>query len=175
MSYDTQSRAVRSDRATSKLRARWRDWALAATAGLALYSTGVSWQAQFVSYPLFGEVSAGEFADYHLAYNAAIPLVVIAPGFLGFLTSAALPWTRPADVSRRAAAVVSLTGLTALASTVLWAIPMHDKLDRIGQSDATIDSLLQANALRTAALTIGAGVLLSALMGRRRCAVGMDE
>lgn len=40
MSYDTQSRAVRSDRGTSKLRARWRDWALAATAGLALYSTG---------------------------------------------------------------------------------------------------------------------------------------
>ena len=36
---------------------------------------------------------------------------------------------------------------------VLWAIPMHDRLDHVGRSDATIDSLLRANLLRTAALT----------------------
>ena len=54
----------------------------------------------------FGEVSAAEFPDYHVAYNAAIPVVVIVPGFLSFLSSAALPWTRPADISRRTAAVV---------------------------------------------------------------------
>lgn len=46
-------------------------------------------------------------------------------------------------------------GLVALGTTVLWAIPMHNKLDRIGQSESTIDSLLQANLLRSFALTIG--------------------
>jgi hypothetical protein len=144
----------------------WRDWALGGTAALALYSTGVAWQAQVVSYPLFGEVSAAEFPAYHLAYNAAIPLVVIVPGFLSFLASATLPWTRPADVPPRLAALVSATGLAALASTVLWAIPMHDRLDRIGQDAATLDSLLQANGVRTAVLTIGAGALVWSLLGR---------
>jgi hypothetical protein len=51
------------------------------------------------------------------------------------------------------AIVVSVTSLVALLSTVLWAIPKHDELDRIGQSSSTIDSLLQANLLRSLALT----------------------
>jgi hypothetical protein len=149
-------------------RLTWRDWALGSTAALALYSTGVAWQAQVVSYPLFGEVSAEEFPAYHLTYNAAIPLVVIVPGFLGFFASVALPWTRPADVSPRLAALVSATGLGAILSTLLWAIPMHDRLDRIGQDAATLDSLLQANAVRTGLLTLGAGALVWALVRRRR-------
>jgi hypothetical protein len=146
----------------------WRDWALGGTAALALYSTGVAWQAQVVSYPLFGEVSAEEFPAYHLAYGATIPLVVIVPGFLGFFASVALPWTRPAVVSPRLAALVSATGVGAILSTVLWAIPMHDRLDRIGQDAATLDSLLQANAVRTGLLTLGAGALVLALVRRRR-------
>ena len=100
--------------------------------------------------------------------SALFPLVVIVPGFLGFFASVALPWTRPADVSPRLAALVSATGVGAILSTVLWAIPMHDRLDRIGQDAATLDSLLQANAVRTGLLTLGAGALVWALVRRRR-------
>ena len=64
-------------------------------------------------------------------------------------------WTRPTGVSRPVAGLVAGAGLVSLLSTVLWAIPMHDRLDEIGQSAATIDSLLQANLLRCAALTTG--------------------
>ncbi len=39
---------------------------------------------------------------------------------------------------------------------MLWASPIHDRLDRIGQDAATLDSLLQANAERTGLLTLGA-------------------
>lgn len=152
--------------------ARWRLVSLAALAGLTAYSTGVSWQAQFVSYPLFREMSAADFGAYHLAYNAAIPAVVIAPGFLTFLACAAFPWTRPRDVPRAAALIVAASGVVSLASTVLWAIPMHARLDRIGQDAETISSLLQANALRTGALTLGAVALFWCLVrlagGRRR-------
>ena len=145
----------------------WRDWALGATTALTVYSAGVSWQAQVVSYPLFAQVSAAAFPGYHLAYNAAIPLVVIVPGVLGFLASAVLPWTRPADVPRRLAVVVSGSGVVALVATVAWAIPMHARLDAVGQSPEALASLLQANAVRTAALTVGAGALLWALLRRR--------
>ncbi|MEE3851456.1 hypothetical protein VZC37_14010 [Gordonia sp. LSe1-13] len=57
----------------------WRIWNLAAVSGLTAYSAGVAWQAQFVSYPLYRAMSSDEFPAYHLAYNHAIPGVVIVP------------------------------------------------------------------------------------------------
>jgi hypothetical protein len=79
----------------------------------------------------------------------------ILPGFASFLAGTAFYWTRPRDVPSRVAAVVGVAALTSLLSTVLWAVPMHDRLDQAGQSAATIDSLLQANLLRSLALTTG--------------------
>ena len=133
--------------------AGWRQLNLAVLTALTAYSAALGWQAQVVSYPLYRAVGDAEFAAYHRQYDQAIPLVVIAPGFASFLSGAAFYWTRPADVPRPVAAVVSAAGVASLASTVLWAIPMHARLDRAGRSAETIDSLLRANLLRTAALT----------------------
>lgn len=141
----------------------WRTWTLAATCALATYGAAVSWQAQVVSYPLYRTVPAEAFPAYHLAYNAAIPGVVVFPGFLGFAACIAFWWTRPTEVPRWLAGIVAATGLGAIATTVLWAIPLHDHLDRVGQDSATITGLLQANAVRTAVLTVGAAALTAAL------------
>ncbi|MGD9752734.1 MAG: hypothetical protein AB7W59_17235 [Acidimicrobiia bacterium] len=142
---------------------RWRRWYLTGLTGLAAYSTGLGWQAQAVSYPLYRSVTPDNFAAYHLDYNGAIPLPVIVPGFATFLAAVAFWWTRPAEVTRRKAAIVSGVGLVALGTTVAWAIPMHNRLDRIGQSAATIDSLLRANLVRSLALTAATIVLLHEL------------
>jgi hypothetical protein len=131
----------------------WRHLNLTGLTALTAYSAALGWQAQVVSYPLYRAVGDREFAAYHQQYNEAIPLVVIAPGFASFLAGAAFYWTRPAEVPRSVAAVVSLAGVTSIASTVLWAIPMHNRLDEVGRSTATIDGLLRANLLRTVALT----------------------
>ncbi|GEA86767.1 hypothetical protein [Cellulomonas cellasea] len=162
MTHSTLAPTGRSARALG-----WRDWVLGATTAVTVYSAGIAWQAYAVSYPLFSQVSAEEFPAYHLAYNAAIPGVVIAPGFVCFLACAALPWTRPADVPRALTAVVSASGLVSLATTVLWAIPMHDRLDSVGQSAEALAALAQANAVRTGALTLGAGALVWSLLRRR--------
>ncbi len=132
---------------------RWRQLNLAGLTALTAYSTALGWQAQVVSYPLYRAVGDAEFAAYHRQYDEAIPLVVVAPGFASFLAGAAFYWTRPPEVPRPVAAVVSVAGVVSIASTVFWAIPMHDRLDRVGRSAATVDSLLRANLLRTAALT----------------------
>ena len=137
----------------------WRRWNLVGLTVLTTYSTALGWQAQEVSYPLFRAVGAGDFAAYHQLYNEAIPLPVIVPGFLCFVAATAFPWTRPRAVPRPAAIVVGLVGLTSLASTVLWAVPLHDRLDAEGLSAATIDGLLSANLVRTLALTAGTVVL----------------
>jgi hypothetical protein len=140
----------------------WRRWHLVGLTALTAYSTALGWQAQAASYPLFRVVPESDFLEYHAAYNAAIPLVVIVPGFVGFLAAAAFPWTRPADVPPGLAGVVAASGVGALVSTVAWAIPRHDRLDRIGQDAATIDSLLDANLLRSALLTAGTVALVVA-------------
>lgn len=136
-------------------RPRWRRWHLLGLTALTTYSTAIGWQAQVVSYPLFRAVSPGDFAAYHATYNESIGVVVVLPGFLSFLAGAAFYWTRPHDVPRPVAALVGVAGLTSLVSTVAWAIPMHDRLDSAGQSADTIDSLLNANLLRSLALTVG--------------------
>jgi hypothetical protein len=133
-------------------------------AALTAYSTGVAWQAQAVSYPLYRAVSEADFPAYHLAYNDAIPFAVVVPGFLTFLASAAFPWSRPPEVSRAAGWVVAGTGVGSLLVTVLWAIPRHDRLDRIGQDATTIDGLLQANAVRTGLLSVGTVALVVGLL-----------
>jgi hypothetical protein len=165
----TQSLSLDTPITLSAPGAGWRRWYLAGLTALTGYSMGVGWQAQLVSYPFFGTVPAEHFAAYHEQYNQAIPLVVIAPGFLSFLAGVAFLWTRPRDVPRPAAAVVAGTGLVSLLATVLWAIPMHDRLDQIGQSAATLDSLLQANLVRSLALTAGTAALVwcVAKVGRR--------
>ncbi|MEI2775046.1 MAG: hypothetical protein V9G19_03555 [Tetrasphaera sp.] len=88
---------------------------------------------------------AAGFPAYHAQYNRTITWVVVVPGFVTFLAQTGFWWTRPAGTPRGLAAVVAAGGLSAIASTVLWAIPRHDRLDRIGRDAATIDSLLQAN------------------------------
>lgn len=148
--------------------AGWRRWYLAGLTALTAYSMGVGWQAHVVSYPFFGTVPADHFAAYHLQYNAAIPIVVIIPGFAGFLAGIAFLWARPRDVPRPAALVVAGAGLVSVLATVLWAIPMHDRLDRIGQDAATLDSLLQANLLRSLALTAGTSALVCCVARARR-------
>ncbi|MET0459367.1 MAG: hypothetical protein ABW195_08965, partial [Ilumatobacteraceae bacterium] len=75
--------------------AGWRPAYAVLLMGLSWWSTAVSWQAQFVSYPLFRSAGREEFAAYHLEYNDSIPFVVVVPGFLMFLAGVAFVWTRP--------------------------------------------------------------------------------
>ena len=138
---------------------RWRDTGLLGLTAITAYSTGVGWQAQLVSYPLYRAVAREDFLAYHQQYNEAIPVVVIVPGFVSFLGCLAFWWARPHDVPRPVAAMVATGGLVSLVATVAWAIPMHDRLDEIGRSAATIDSLLHANLLRSVALTASTAAL----------------
>ena len=138
----------------------WRRLHLIGLTALTAYSTAIALQAQMVSYPLFRTVDPSSFTAYHQQYNHSIPVVVIVPGFVSFLAGAAFYWTRPDGAPRPVAALVSGAGATALLSTVLWAIPMHNQLDDLGPSASTIDSLLDANLLRTTALSAATLALL---------------
>lgn len=138
----------------------WRDANLVAVTAVSAYSAAICWQCQVVSYPLLAHVSAGDFPAYHQRYSGSILGVTIIPGFVSFLACAALVWTRPAGVSQRASALVSVCGMTAFAATAGVAIPMHRRLAEIGQSAPTIDNLLSANLVRTIALSVATAILM---------------
>jgi hypothetical protein len=144
----------------------WRSGYAVGLTALATYSTAIGWQAQLVSYPLYRAVGEEEFPDYHLQYGRSIPAVVIVPGFMTFLGGTAFGRVRPAWISRRRAWFVAGCGATSLLSTVLWAIPRHDELDRAGRSDQAIDSLIKANTVRTAALSAMAVALVGSVARR---------
>jgi hypothetical protein len=144
----------------------WRWWSLAGLTALGAYSTALGWQAQLISYPLYRAVRAEDFGAYHAQYNAGIPLVVVVPGFAYFLAGSAFWWTRPPGIPRAAAGVVASTSAAALLSTVLWAIPAHDRLDAAGLADATVATLLDANLVRSIAITAGTATLVWCV-GRR--------
>lgn len=140
----------------TRLVVNWRHINLAALTSLTAYSAATAWQSGLVSYPLFRAAGTADFPAYHQAYNTAITWVIVAPSFIAFLACAAFPWTRPAESSRLAAYLVALGGAGSLLTTMLWAVPMHRRLDEIGQDAGTIDSLIQANAVRTGLLTLAA-------------------
>jgi hypothetical protein len=146
----------------------WRDVYLVVLTCMMAYSTAIAWQAQVVSYPLFLAVGAADFAAYHLRYGEFIPSVVIAPGFLTFFAGMLFPWVRPAHGKRAASATVALASLAALVATLAQAIPAHDAMDRVGAAAPAIDTLLAANLLRSAALTIGTLALAGSLLHRVR-------
>lgn len=171
MRRPTLDRPASSASACDSVRSPWRRLVLVGLTALSAYSTGIGWQAQAVSYPLYRAVAEGDFLRYHQQYDEAIPLVVVVPGFVTFLASAAFPWLRPASVPRVPALLVATSGVVSLLTTVLWAIPRHDRLDRIGRSAETIDGLLRANLVRSVSLTVGTVALcwcVTRLLGASR-------
>jgi len=108
------------------------------------------------------------FAAYHQHYNEDILWPVLIPGFPTVFACALFLWIRPVRVPRPAGAAVTAIGISSLLLTLLWAIPMHDRLDRDGPVAATIDSLLQANLLRSVLLTVCTILLGSMVLGTDR-------
>jgi len=163
-------------RARAGTRPTWREVALVTLTVLTAYTTAISWQVQAVSYPLFRAVGSNDFAAYHQQYNEDILWPVLIPGFPTVIACGLFFWIRPDRVARLAAAAVTASGIITLLLTLFWAIPLHDRLDLIGPDAATIDSLLQANLLRSVMLTactvlLGWIVLRGSRQDRRELAI----
>lgn len=145
--------------------ARWGAWLLVAQALVAAAMTGVIWQVQLVTYPQFLNVGAAEFPAYHAAHTRSIGLVV-APLMLAelALALAALWWCRtgPLRSSMRFGAGLVLA---LWATTWLWQVPLHARLESEGRLEPVIRELIAGNWLRTL-LWSARAALLGTLVGR---------
>jgi hypothetical protein len=118
--------------------------------------TGLIWTIQLVHYPLFADVGAENFRDYHRRHTTLIAWLVGPLMLAELVTAVALvrdgnrdPWF--------------LGSLLPLASNWLstWRvqIPLHDKLST-GFDRPAHHRLVRSNWWRTAAWTLRAGCLL---------------
>lgn len=129
-------------------------------AALTLYNCGIVWQAQRVSYPLFGMVPADGYTTYHRFYSRSIPLVVIVPGFACFLAPLVLVFARPDVVPLWAVWLNVTLGLASLLVTIVLEIPRHTRLENDGKSERIIGQLIRYNWPRTFAISGQGGLAL---------------
>ena len=125
-------------------------WILIAHIGATLAMTGLIWLIQCVHYPLFAQVGAEAFQDYHVRHTQWItpivgPLMLIELGTALWLTQtppSVLPvwqiWTGLGLV------------IVIWASTALLQIPLHNSLGR-GLDLEAIEKLVSGNWVRTVA------------------------
>jgi hypothetical protein len=123
-----------------------------------LYLTGLIWTIQVVHYPLFANVGAANWLDYHARHNGAITLIVALPMLLELGLSVLLIVWRPQPFPIALAYVgAALAGVVWLATAGL-SVPIHNELAR-GLDIAAVDRLVITNWVRTLAWTAHAAVL----------------
>ena len=119
---------------------------------------GLALTVQVVVYPQFARVPSEAFAPYHDAHARLITYVVLPFMLVELFASVRAAWVPEPGISAASAWVgLGLVGL-AWAVTGLVAVPLHDRLSQ-GFDAALLDRLLLANAVRTAAWVLRAGLL----------------
>jgi hypothetical protein len=120
---------------------------------------GIIWFVQIVHYPLLQRVGTEVFREYHAAHTTLTSWVVAGPMLLELISSAALLWLRPPNISR-ALLIVNLLVVCGLwISTAFVQVPLHNKLAN-GFDSSVHRGLVRWNWVRTILWTLHAGMAL---------------
>jgi hypothetical protein len=120
------------------------------------------WYAQLVIYPMFAKVGPDEAREYHRFYARRIPLPVILPGFASFFTPIAVALYGPVLPAWQNVANM-VGGMFSFVMTVAFLIPRHSWFERHGKNPQIVAELVRYNWVRTAAMTVQAGVTICML------------
>ncbi|MGQ9898555.1 MAG: hypothetical protein ACUVR8_13505 [Acidobacteriota bacterium] len=142
-------------------------WLVMLNTAAALYMTGVIWFVQQVHYPLFRQVGADAFAEYHHRHVAAIFPVVALPMLVEALTATWLAFQPPPGVARGLLWGGLTCVLLAFGVTGLVSVPYHDRLAS-GFDERTLQALVSTNWWRTLAWTLH-GILSLATLAQLSC------
>ena len=134
-------------------------WSFLLHVGSTLMMTGLIWLIQCVHYPLFAQVGAETFQDYHVRHTQWITPIV-GPLMLLELGTALLITQSPELPIPMWQAWLGL-GLIGViwASTALLQIPLHNTLAS-GPDPVVIDRLVSTNWIRTVAWSLRSVLVL---------------
>ncbi|WP_323352642.1 hypothetical protein [Leptolyngbya sp. CCNP1308] len=125
------------------------------------FNNALHWYTQVSSYPLFGWVGPGEFVPFHQEYERRLPFSIYMPYSLLMVSTLLLVFMRPAMVPL--GWVLVLLGLNAsiMAISLIFAVPVHSRLDRQGYSDSTgLRRLIRYNGVRLVASSLSSAIML---------------
>ena len=124
-----------------------------------VYMTGVIWQVQLNTYPLFAYVQANAFGTYHERHTKAMGKVVGLPMLIEFTTGIFF-FLHYFDLFPYRTLIVTSLLIFIWLSTFSLQVPLHSKLSR-GYDKQAIELLQNTNWIRTLSWSFRTLLILS--------------
>jgi hypothetical protein len=112
------------------------------------FNMGLQYYTTVSTYPLFSALSDETFVPYHKAYEHRLPLAIYAPYALLMLGTLLLLFVHPARVSPLWVVLALLLNGAIMAVSLVFAAPVHARLDQHGKRDDLLALLRRYNLLR---------------------------
>lgn len=127
------------------------------------FMTGLIWFVQLVQYPSFGIIDKKDFPDFLAFHNAKTDWIVKPIMSIEFATSGALMWF--ADPFLSVDSLGFFIVLSIWLSTALFQVPVHYKLEELGNEPKLVSRLVNTNWIRTVLWSIKVLVGFAIIVG----------
>lgn len=132
---------------------------LLVVAATTFFNTGLQYYTTVSTYPLFQTLHHEGFVAYHKAYEKRLPLAIYIPYTLLMLSTFALLVVRPDSIGLGWVVLLVLLNGSIMVISLLFAAPVHARLDREGKNERDLELLLRYNLPRLLAATASSAIV----------------
>lgn len=130
------------------------------------FNNALHWYTQVTTYPLLSWVGQAEFVLFHKEYERRLPFSIYAPYTLLMFSTLLLIFFRPAEVELGWVFVLLVLNTSIMIVSLVFAVPIHTRLDRQGYSDkAGVRELIRYNSVRLIASSTSSIIMLYLMIG----------
>ncbi len=129
------------------------------------FNNALHFYTRVQTYPLFAWVGREEFVSFHEEYERRLPVAIYAPYSLLMGANVLLLFAHPEGVGLSWVVALLVLNAFIMIESLLFAAPVHHRMDREGQDAEGIRRLVRLNALRLVASTASSAVVLYLLVG----------
>lgn len=104
------------------------------------FNNALHWYTQVATYPLFAFIGNKDFLKYHLEYQHRLPFSIYAPYSLLIFGTLLLFVFHPAQISLAWIIVITALNLAIMVESLIFAAPVHKRLDEQGFGDTNAES-----------------------------------
>lgn len=130
------------------------------------FNNALHWYTQVTTYPLLSWVGQAEFVSFHKEYERRLPFSIYAPYTLLMFSTLLLIFFRPVEIELGWVFVLLVLNASIMIVSLVFAVPIHTRLDRQGYSDkAGIRELIRYNRVRLIISSTSSIIMLYLMMG----------
>jgi hypothetical protein len=113
------------------------------------FNNALHWYTQVTTYPLLSWVGQAEFVSFHKEYERRLPFSIYVPYTLLMFSTLLLISFRPVEIELGWVFVLLVLNASIMIVSLVFAVPIHTRLDRQGYSDKVgIRELIRYNRVR---------------------------